>query len=319
MAFRSVPRPSSPPGAKASTERPSLALSYANIKPKLRVPILHRNHPTLFAECRTYPHPRAPTRTSSMSSLLCRPIPHSCENNRVAETDAPSSTSILFTLLNTLRLRGLGSLLTILLRSDLQPARPDAPNPDSHVKRTKDQPSKEDQPAPARPLPGHLLRRLRSMLTRSAFPPRRRLSLWRWTVSNRRPPACKAGALPLSYTPRRHNRNESLWFFPHPVRVKKEQRLFCKKKQKLPFLPVRTIQHGGTPLSRMTHHRSLVGQGGFEPPTPRLSSVCSNQLSYWPKYPKRIGHASTKGQKRAQATRLVAGKGYVDGAQSGSA
>jgi hypothetical protein len=25
---------------------------------------------------------------------------------------------------------------------------------------------------------------------------------------------------------------------------------------------------------------ALVGQGGFEPPTPRLSSVCSNQLSY---------------------------------------
>jgi hypothetical protein len=28
---------------------------------------------------------------------------------------------------------------------------------------------------------------------------------------------------------------------------------------------------------------ALVGQGGLEPPTPRLSSVCSNQLSYWPK------------------------------------
>ena len=26
----------------------------------------------------------------------------------------------------------------------------------------------------------------------------------------------------------------------------------------------------------------MVGQGGFEPPTPRLSSVCSNQLSYRP-------------------------------------
>ena len=26
----------------------------------------------------------------------------------------------------------------------------------------------------------------------------------------------------------------------------------------------------------------MVGQGGLEPPTPRLSSVCSNQLSYWP-------------------------------------
>ena len=25
-----------------------------------------------------------------------------------------------------------------------------------------------------------------------------------------------------------------------------------------------------------------MGQGGLEPPTPRLSSVCSNQLSYWP-------------------------------------
>ena len=25
---------------------------------------------------------------------------------------------------------------------------------------------------------------------------------------------------------------------------------------------------------------SMVGQGGLEPPTPRLSSVCSNQLSY---------------------------------------
>ncbi len=29
-----------------------------------------------------------------------------------------------------------------------------------------------------------------------------------------------------------------------------------------------------------------MGQGGLEPPTPRLSSVCSNQLSYWPPHPK---------------------------------
>ncbi|GBQ47748.1 hypothetical protein AA0498_0604 [Acidomonas methanolica] len=33
---------------------------------------------------------------------------------------------------------------------------------------------------------------------------------------------------------------------------------------------------------RYTQHATtnVVGQGGLEPPTPRLSSVCSNQLSY---------------------------------------
>ena len=30
--------------------------------------------------------------------------------------------------------------------------------------------------------------------------------------------------------------------------------------------------------------RKLVGLGGLEPPTPRLSSVCSNQLSYRPRW-----------------------------------
>jgi hypothetical protein len=41
-----------------------------------------------------------------------------------------------------------------------------------------------------------------------------------------------------------------------------------------------------TPISRQRRQATdgfasgMVGQGGFEPPTPRLSSVCSNQLSY---------------------------------------
>ena len=38
------------------------------------------------------------------------------------------------------------------------------------------------------------------------------------------------------------------------------------------------------PLSQLSYapigRISMVGQGGLEPPTPRLSSVCSNQLSY---------------------------------------
>jgi hypothetical protein len=34
--------------------------------------------------------------------------------------------------------------------------------------------------------------------------------------------------------------------------------------------------------SHLAKGEKRMGQGGLEPPTPRLSSVCSNQLSYWP-------------------------------------
>ena len=51
--------------------------------------------------------------------------------------------------------------------------------------------------------------------------------------------------------------------------------------------------------------RTGMGQGGFEPPTPRLSSVCSNQLSYWPQgFPpqgetlERIAQARDRGRSR---------------------
>src|SRR5687768_15487436 len=37
---------------------------------------------------------------------------------------------------------------------------------------------------------------------------------------------------------------------------------------------------------RSFRRQKLVGLGGLEPPTPRLSSVCSNQLSY---RPRRVG------------------------------
>ena len=67
-------------------------------------------------------------------------------------------------------------------------------------------------------------------------------SLWRRTGSNRRPPACKAGALPTELRPRAKGRAPA----PHQA----------------------------------VRGQAVVGQGGLEPPTPRLSSVCSNQLSY---------------------------------------
>lgn len=71
---------------------------------------------------------------------------------------------------------------------------------------------------------------------------------WRRSDSNRRPPACKAGALPTELRPQRRT--------PGPTGP--------------------TRRHPRKGAARM-------GQGGLEPPTPRLSSVCSNQLSYWPK------------------------------------
>jgi hypothetical protein len=41
-----------------------------------------------------------------------------------------------------------------------------------------------------------------------------------------------------------------------------------------------------------------MGQGGLEPPTPRLSSVCSNQLSYWP--PSAGSHQGPMGPAASQ-------------------
>src|SRR5215212_11270457 len=45
------------------------------------------------------------------------------------------------------------------------------------------------------------------------------------------------------------------------------------------FVSLRRISAG------CRRQQAKMGQGGLEPPTPRLSSVCSNQLSYWPPGP----------------------------------
>jgi hypothetical protein len=78
---------------------------------------------------------------------------------------------------------------------------------------------------------------------------------WSQTGSNRRPHACKARALPTELWPRRRGRR--------PV-----TRLSAIRRQ---------------PITLLTDHRSpMVGLGGLEPPTSRLSSARSNQLSYKP-------------------------------------
>jgi hypothetical protein len=74
---------------------------------------------------------------------------------------------------------------------------------------------------------------------------------WSQSGSNRRPPACKADALPAELWPRLQ-----------------------------PSLHLAGLS--SNPLLNQLSTHSLVGLGGLEPPTPRLSSVCSNQLSYRP-------------------------------------
>ena len=82
---------------------------------------------------------------------------------------------------------------------------------------------------------------------------------WRQTGSNRRPEACKATALPTELCPQL-------------------------------FYPTRppTRGFGVTAFVKMAcqdvaaEQRRLVGLGGLEPPTSRLSSARSNQLSYRP-------------------------------------
>lgn len=71
---------------------------------------------------------------------------------------------------------------------------------------------------------------------------------WRMTGSNRRPPACKAGALPAELIPQSYYRYD--------------------------YLPA--------PRDLSAPQTKMVGLDGFEPSTPALSRRCSNRLSYRP-------------------------------------
>jgi hypothetical protein len=86
---------------------------------------------------------------------------------------------------------------------------------------------------------------------------------WSQSGSNRRPPACKADALPAELWPlSSFLKLETTASIPHLS-------LYSSYSSNLSFL--------ASPVSTCS-----VGLGGLEPPTPRLSSVCSNQLSYRP-------------------------------------
>ena len=95
--------------------------------------------------------------------------------------------------------------------------------------------------------------------------------MWSQAGSNRRPPACKAGALPAELWPRPAFARETA----HP------------------------FQSGRGAL--------MVGLGGFEPPTSPLSGVRSNQLSYRPalvSFDSRLDQAICADARRRRRFRL---------------
>ena len=93
------------------------------------------------------------------------------------------------------------------------------------------------------------IRRDRSRRTESS---KQQTRWWSWTELNRRPPACKAGALPTELQ-------------PQTVRE-----VFISKEP----------EAGNTDTAKLSW--SMVGLDRVELSTPRLSSACSNQLSYRP-------------------------------------
>jgi hypothetical protein len=85
---------------------------------------------------------------------------------------------------------------------------------------------------------------------------------WSQTGSNRRPPACKAGALPTELWPQVGG-----WLANRSSRQPAQASPFGLRRATFASL----------------RERRLVGLGRFELPTSRLSSARSNQLSYRPK------------------------------------
>jgi hypothetical protein len=114
VAFRSVPRPSSPPGAKASTECPSLA---RDISPRTEVQgsTMHRNHPQQPPTM----SPNSTRRTSRRPKGL---------QLRKAEITLAQHTTVASEHRTIAGCRN--------IRSDFTMVAPrDAPEPDSHLQR----------------------------------------------------------------------------------------------------------------------------------------------------------------------------------------
>ena len=140
---------------------------------------------------------------------------------------------------------------------------------------------------------------------------------WSLSGSNRRPPACKAGALPAELRP--HSgvahaddpRGRRLrWRGSQAIRRPSGLRAPC------PELPGPTKSAGREAYKPDTDvSADLVGPGRFELPTSPLSGVRSNQLSYGPepyvRSEKRSSQADMTSTRRPNLHRRFSGQGCV--------
>jgi hypothetical protein len=140
------------------------------------------------------------------------------------------------------------------------------------------------------------------MYTSGRVNQRRSIRWWSQTGSNRRPPACKAGALPTELWPlfqrrqtqvdrrtlarraklARRIRPPSPFGFGAAAFVRCASELACQSKLAATGPPsLKELRRAAfAPL----RERRLVGLGRLELPTSRLSSARSNQLSYKPEF-----------------------------------
>ncbi len=202
MAFRSVPRPSSPPGAKASTECPSRA---------------HSNTPIARAT----------------SVTPCTGTSHTRPGINPKPMQATRSRSHLHT-----HLALLNETQTMPGQTDITPRPKSAPEPIQL-------PTNNDTP-------------------KGLSPPDTSIS-----CLPRRRPIPHHSQPPPAHAPGQDPRNGD-------DRDRTDDPLLAKQVlSQLSYAPAEPHQ---TNRTRADGHG--MGQGGLEPPTPRLSSVCSNQLSY---------------------------------------
>ena len=170
MAFRSVPRPSSPPGAKASTECPSRA----------QIP----------------PHAQEPPTTGYEPK-------HRVRSSRPS-LDTTRTSGRLPAILDA------QARMPTRVRPTRTAVRTDAHQPLHADKEHDDTRSHAHRPAHPRPTP-HTgpdqdpLRTSRPVQSPGVAP--MGAPWWRRTGSNRRPPACKAGALPAELRPQTHGKD----------------------------------------------------------------------------------------------------------------